>query len=297
MPPESDRGSIPATPAALPSASPRPPTPLRYVLDDVLKILRTGNSKILHGPRRIKHAYIDQFLFSGRFNSVLGLKGFSIFKAKLREVVAEVNENDCGPRLLTLDRMFEVLLDSGVFYVDKHLPEELAFLKTDERWLTAYRYIAKNFPDLSYSDFRVIVGRFKQSRGYSFYVEASDSPTLQSIGERSALFEFVVDAKAALLQMTMRDLRSLCQREGITPARSLADTADRIIEKCGDVTLTFVDNHHKARRSLVIKAQELASGEDILRLDAYLRAISKVIRDDLIGFVMARRHTTWLSEE
>ena len=100
-----------------------------YDLDDVLEILRRGQNKKLYEPRRIKASVIDHFLFSGRFNSVLGLDGFRIFKAKLKEVIARVNDDDFGPNLINLDKMFEALLDSGLYYVEKHLPEELAFLK------------------------------------------------------------------------------------------------------------------------------------------------------------------------
>lgn len=264
-----------------------------YNLDDVLEILRRGQNKKLYEPRRIKVSVIDHFLYSGRFNSVLGLDGFKIFKAKLKEVIARVNDDDFGPTLINLDKMFEALLDSGLYYVEKHLPEELDFLKTDERWLTAYRYIAKNFPDISYTDFRVIVSRFKETRGHSIYVESTDSDLLRAMAKDSKLFQVVVDVKAALIQMSLRQLRDICAKEGIGSARSLEETADRLVVKCGDRGLAYIPEEFRNRRSLIIRDEELATGDDIIHLDTYLRAISKVVREDLIAFVNSRRQNQW----
>lgn len=264
-----------------------------YDLDDVLEILRRGQNKKLYEPRRIKVSVIDHFLYSGRFNSVLGLDGFKIFKTKLKEVIARVNDDDFGPNLINLDKMFEALLDSGLYYVEKHLPEELAFLKKDERWLTAYRYIAKNFPDISYTDFRVIVNRFKDAKGHSIYVDSTDSDLLRAMAEDSKLFEVVTDVKAALMQMSLRQLRDICAKEEIGSARSLEDTADRIVAKCGESGLGYIPQEFRSRRSLIIKDDELAVGDDIIHLDTYLRAISKVVREDLIEFVNSRRQNQW----
>ncbi len=265
-----------------------------YNLDDVLEILRRGQNKKLYEPRRIKVSVIDHFLFSGRFNSVLGLEGFKLFKANLKEVIARVNDDDFGPNLINLDKMFEALLGSGLYYVENHLPEELDFLKKDERWLTAYRYIAKNFPDISYTDFRVIVNRFKDARGHSIYVDSTDSDLLRAMAEDSKLFEVVVDVKSTLMQMSLRRLRDICTTEGIGSARSREETADRIVEKCGDLGLGYIPQEFRNRRSLIIRDEELATGDDIIHLDTYLRAISKVVREDLIAFVNSRRQNQWL---
>jgi len=264
-----------------------------YDLNDVLEILRRGQNKKLYEPRRIKVSVIDHFLYSGRFNSVLGLDGFQIFKAKLKEVIARVNDDDFGPNLINLDKMFEALLDSGLYYVEKHLPPELAFLKADERWLTAYRYIARNFPEISYVEFRLIVNRFKDTMGHSFYVETGDSDLFKAIAENSKLFKIVVDIKAALMQMSMRQLRDICAKEGIAASRRLEETADRIVGKCGELALGYVPQECRSRRSLIIRDEELATGEDIIHLDTYLRAISKVVREDLIEFVNSRRQNQW----
>ena len=264
-----------------------------YDLNDVLEILRAGQNKKLYEPRRIKVSVIDHFLFSGRFNSVLGLDGFKIFKAKLKEVIARVNDDDFGPNLINLDKMFEALLDSGLYYEEKHLPEELAFLKKDERWLTAYRYIAKNFPDILYTEFSVIVNRFKDARGHSIYIDSTDSDLLRAMAEDSKLFEVVVDVKSALMQMSLRQLRDICAKEEIGSARSLEETADRIVAKGGHRGLAYIPLEFRNRRSLIIRDEEVATGDDIIPLDTYLSAISKVVREDLIEFVNSRRQNQW----
>lgn len=268
-------------------------THVSFDLDDVLAILRAGQSKKLTEPRGISASVIDHFLYSGRFNSVLGLDGFMTFKVKLKEVIARVNDDDFGPNLINLDKMFEALLDSGLYYVEEHLPEELSHIKQDIRWLTAYRYIAKHFPDISYQDFRVIVTRLKDAKGHSFYVDPADSNQLKNMAVKSDLFQVVVDAKAALLQMTLKQLREICEKEGIESARGLQETADRIVQKCRERTIEYVPADYRGRRSLIIKDLELAAGEDIIHLDTYLRVISKVIREDLIRFVNSRRKSSW----
>lgn len=268
-------------------------TEVNYDLEDVLAILRAGQNRKLAEPRQIRASVIDHFLFSERFNSVLGLDGFQIFKFKLKEIIARVNEDDFGPNLINLDKLFEALLDSGLYYNEDHLPEELAELAQDARWLTAYRYIAKNFPEITYQDFRVIVNRLKDARGHSFYVQPSDTKELVEMAQRSELFEVVADVKASLLQMNMRQLRDICEREGIASARGLAETADRIIVKCGDRAGDDIPEEYRGRRSLIIKDQELATGDDIIRLDAYLRAIARVVREDLVRFVSRCRHSRW----
>ncbi len=273
--------------------SERPALEVEYDLSDVLDILRAGGSKKVAEPRRIKPSVIDHFLFSGRFNSVLGPDGFRVFKAKLKDVIACVNDDDFGPKIINLDKLFEVLLESGVYYLEEHLPADLAFLKKDERWLTAYRYIAKNFPDITYSDFRVIVSRFKDGRGHSFYIEPNDSELLTRMTEKSDLFQVVVEVKATLLQMSMKQLRETCDIEGISPARRLVETVDRIVDQCGDRALDHVPQEFRGRKSIIIKDQELATGDDIIHLDTYLRAISKVVREDLIRFVFERRSPRW----
>lgn len=264
-----------------------------YDLNDVLDILRAAQNKKLYEPRRLRASVIDHFLYSGRFNSVLGLDGFKIFKSKLKDIIGRVNDDDFGPNLVNLDKMFEALLDSGLYYVDEHLPDGLAFFKTDDRWLTAYRYIAKNFPDISYSDFRVIVNRFKDTMGHSIYVEPTDSALFKAMAENSALFQAVVDVKAALMQMSHKQLRDVCEKEGIGSARSIGETANRIIDKCGERALAYIPEQFRARKSQIIKDQELATGNDIIRLDRYLREISKVVRQDLIQFVNQRRKSPW----
>jgi hypothetical protein len=113
------------------------------------------------------------------------------------------------------------------------------------------------------------------------------------MAQDSKLFEVVTDVKAALMQMSLRQLRDICAKEGIGSARSLEETADRIVAKCGDLGLAYIPQEFRNRRSLVISDEELATGDDIIHLDTYLRAISKIVREDLIEFVTSRRQNQW----
>jgi hypothetical protein len=262
---------------------------INFSLDDAIAILRDGDNRKLYEARRVKASNLDYFLLSGRFNSVLGLAGFNEFKARLKILIERVNAANATPQLINLDEMFEVLLSSGLYYVDEHLPAELSFLTTDDRWLTAYRYIACNFPDIGYRDFRTIVSRLKDANGHAFYVERDDSAKLRGLLTPSRLFQMVVDAKAALMQLSLRELRDICARTEIAPARSRDATVSRIVEKCGDQALAYVQLSHGTRSSLIMRDVELATGADLIQLDRYLREIAKVVREDLIAFVGKRR--------
>lgn len=272
---------------------PRPPLQVEYKLDDAIAILRAGFNTKFQETRRLRPSVLDQFLFSGRFNSVLGLDGFKGFKQQLRTVIDEVNSDDFGPKLLTLDKMADALLGSGVYYVEEYLPEELAYLKHDQRWLTAYRYIARNFPAISHADFRTLVNRFKDSRGHSVHVDPDDSELLRSMVGMTELFQETIDAKAALMGMGQAALRAICEKAGAHPGRSLEETSDRIVAAAGDRVADLIPEKYKTRRILVIKDRELATGADVIQLDEYLRAISKVVREDLIKFVDHRRFRQW----
>ena len=141
-----------------------------YDLANVVSILRYTESPRTYNARKVPTNVIGEILYCGRFNSVLGPEGFAVFKDRLRDVLKRVNDDAFGQNYINLDKMFESLLASGVYYIEEFLPEELRFLQTDKRWLTAYRYIASNFPQLSYQDFREIVRRFQETSGHSIYV-------------------------------------------------------------------------------------------------------------------------------
>lgn len=259
-----------------------------FSLDSVLELVRESPKFI--EPCKVSPALIDTFLYSGRFNSVLGLDGFATFKDRLKDVLRKVNDDEFGANYINLDKMFEALLASGVYYVEEHLPGELSFLKTDQRWLTAYRYIAKNFPDISYEDFREIVRRFQETSGYSVYFLGEDPKSLLDIAKHKELFTEVVDIKSVLLQLNQKQLREICTSVGAKASRSSEETAARIVAACGDDALKHIPEEYRTRRSVVIKDTELATGDDIIHLDSYLRSVAKVVREDLVEFIDRRRH-------
>jgi hypothetical protein len=80
-----------------------------YTLGDAIAILERAENRKLFELRRIPSSVVDHFLLSGRFNSVLGLDGFRIFKEKLKDVIGKVNENDFGSNYINLDIMFEMI--------------------------------------------------------------------------------------------------------------------------------------------------------------------------------------------
>lgn len=268
---------------------------VEFTLDSARALLK--DSEKFTEPRKVQASVIDSFLYCGRFNSVLGLDGFSTFKESLKDVLRKVNDDDFGANYINLDRMFEVLLASGVYYLEEHLPPELEFLKADSRWLTAYRYIARNFPDISYRDFREVVKRFQETDGYSVYFRKDDPESLRGIAKHVDLFAEVADVKAVLLQLNQSQLREICKASDVKASRSSEETVARLVEALGGDALRHIPEELKTRRSLVIKDLELASGDDIIHLDSYLRAVAKVVRQDLVEFIDRRRHWNLIASE
>ena len=261
-----------------------------FEIDSVIEILKQAQNKRITETKKVKPTFLDSFLFSGKFNSVLGLDGFQTFKDSLREVVKKVNADDFGENYILLDDMYQALLVSGVYYIEQYLPEELQELKKDNRWLTAYRYVAKNFPEIKIKDFKEIVRRFKDSDGHSFFIDKGDTESLKSIIEHKGLFIEEKDAKAALLQLSLKELKTICEKLNISAARSIDETVDRIINHVGESAIEYVPSQVSERRTFFIVDDELATGNDIIQLDQYLRSIAKVVRKDLSNFINSQRH-------
>lgn len=261
-----------------------------YVLDDVVEILRVGRNKKLFTLHPIRATILDDFLLSGRFNSVLGLDGFRIFKAELGDAVARLDDEPIAPA-----RIMAVLLHSGVHYVDEHRPAGIPPLAADPRRPAAYRHLARGFSHLSSADFAVLVARLKATRGRSVHIETDDSLALRGLADGSELFGDA-DIRTALLDLGHRELRAICRTRGIVATRRLEETADRILADCGDDVSAYVPAAGNGRRSLVLRDQDLATGEDVVRLEVYLREVATALCEDLRGFVGARRHAPWLLE-
>ncbi len=261
-----------------------------------VKILKDNANKKVYSSRKISVREIDNFLLSGKFNSVLGLDGFSKFKKVLKDVIAKINSNDFSSNIINLDKMFEALLGSGIYYEDEHLPEDFKNTREDHRWLTAYRYLAKNFLEMSYKDFREIIKRFEETRGYSFYIDESDNEYLKSILKKQMLFIEVQDVKADLLQLSQTELREICKVLEIQSARSMIETVERI-SLCNEEDIKkLIPAKTKKRTNLIIKDDELATGHDLINLDKYLRELSKIMREDLSGYVTERRYISFLKD-
>jgi hypothetical protein len=269
--------------------SDRPTFEVSYVLDDVVEILRTGrNNKKLLASRPLPATILEDFLFSGRFSSVLGLDGFRIFQDELHAAVVRLDERPIAPADL-----LEALLHSGVHYVDADRPRRLPAFGANPRRPTAYRHLARGFARFSWEDFAVLVGRFKETRGRATHVGPDDSPALRGLADGSDLF-VVLDDNAALHSMGRSALRAICRDGGIAPARSIEATADRIVAHYGGDVCGWLPSVGNGHRSLVLREQDLATGDDVVRLAAYLRAVATPLCKDLCAFVAARRHAPWL---
>jgi len=264
------------------------PPNVKMNLEDVLSILKNANNKKINNKKKVKLNVVDNFLYNGHFNSVLGPDGFKLFKEKLKGVITKVNKDDFVANYLNLDKTYEALLASGVYYEHEFMPDHLKYLDKDERWLTAYRYIAKNFPDINYKDFRNIVSRLKSSGGSSFYIKPTDNSFLKEILNKEDLFVICDNDSSLLIHLDYKELKLICDKNNIQAAKSSQETVERIIEANIDLS-NFIPKKYREKTYVVIKDQELANGNDLILLDKYLRDISKTIRKDFEGFIRNQR--------
>lgn len=262
-----------------------------YGLDDVLEILRAGGSRKLRGPRPLPAAVLDDFLLSGRLNSVLGLDGFRIFTARLRGTLARAHAGGDWTGA-TPAELLEALLHSGVHYADAHRPPHLPALESDARRRAAFRHLAKVFAAVPYADFATLAARGKAARGRWLHVEPGDSAALRALAGDARRCAPVDAAKAALLALAPAELHAICRARGVAPARSLDATAARLVAHCqGDVSAYAPVP--AGRRTFVLRDRDLATGDDVVRLDAYLRAVAPALGDDLRAFVAPRCRAPW----
>ncbi|MCW7471795.1 hypothetical protein [Leptospira kanakyensis] len=260
-------------------------------LERELNLLLNADRIKYSQPRKLNASKIlDLFLLSGKYNSVLGYEGYQIFKNQIKELIKNINENNFKSNLINLTDLYEIILDSGIYYNYDFIPIDFKEMKNDERWLTAYRYIAYNFPKISYGDFRKIVIRFEETKGHSFYIEPNDSTFLKSTITKSKLFKEVFDTKAKLLKFSQKDLKNICSTYNIQSARSNSETIDRLLELIPEDEIhKLLPKDKSGDQNYKIIDLELASGDDIIKLDYYIRQITKAIRDDLFTFIEERR--------
>ena len=260
-----------------------------YTFNNSLSIEKeiSQDSSVFENDKKIKLADVDELLLSGRFNSVLGSDGIKYFKNEIKGIIDSVNKNTNKDNFINLDDFFEILLRSGIYYEYNHVPEDMNYLDDDLGWLTAYRFVSKNFRDLSYKEFRTIVKDIQKSDGNTIeFDENEKGAELYGKIEKSGLFSNEVSVSSALSKLDMKELRALCTELETSSKRSKSETIDMLVDDEG-----FVDkiesklNVKENDLMFTIKDVDLVKGQDIVHLDKYLRDISKHVRNELFEFV------------
>ena len=111
-------------------------------------VIENKGTSYFQSQKRIESSAIDEFLFSGRYNSVVGPDGFKNFKDNLKTLVDAANNGISKENLINLDEFFK-LSKSGIYYEANYLSDNLE-QDYGANWLTAYRFISKNLPSVTY---------------------------------------------------------------------------------------------------------------------------------------------------
>lgn len=239
---------------------------------------------------------IDMFLYSGKYNSVLGPEGFKYFKNNLKNLASEANKGTSKENLINLDEFFEVLIHAGIYYEFDQLPDDLKNSSDDLGWLTAYRFISNNFPSMTYMEFRQVVKNLSKSKGkvLEFSPEEKNNKLYKKIIS-SEVFKESLSLIHILSTLSMDKLRDLCSTLNIQSRRSKEETINEIIAT-DNVETAIKDIKHVTNNGLIfsLKDTDLVNGNDIIKLDKYLRDISKHIRQELINFIENKQSNTFL---
>lgn len=261
------------------------PVDYEFNLDLVNVISLIKNSEYQESIKKIKLSDVDQFLYNGKYNSVLGPDGFIYFKNELKTIIDGVNKQTNKDNFINLDAFFEILLRSGLYYEYDHTPSELKSLDTVDGWLTAYRFISKNFKTITYKEFRSIVKDIQKSDGNTIEFEEKDkcSELYKKVSD-SGLFNTRVNTSSILSKYEMTKLRDLCEKFGVIPKRSKVEIISELV-KNQDLVSFLEDSSKGNELYFTINDTDLVTGLNIIHLDKYLREMSKLIRNELFDFV------------
>lgn len=263
-----------------------------YSLDREIRIVSSlKGGEYFKINRKVKVADVDELLLSGRFNSVMGPDGFKFFKSEIKKIVESVNKKSNKDNFINLDNLFEILLHSGLHYELNHLPKGLDHLDDDTGWLTAYRFISRNFKGITYKDFRTLVKAIKKTDGHTLEFDTSEqSSDLYKKISGSELFEGSVSAQSILATRNMRVLRDICNEFNVASKRSKEETISELLSK-KEVVEKIEEQFQEKATGLVftIKDYDLVKGEDIVMLDKYLRDVAKIFRSELFEFVNSKQ--------
>ncbi|MES2528689.1 MAG: hypothetical protein V4598_16515 [Bdellovibrionota bacterium] len=259
-------------------------------LRSIFEILKGDGFEPELENKRIKLSDVDHFLYSGKFNSVLGLNGFKTFKEQIKAILDDINRGTSRDNLVNLDALFDLLLHSGIYFETKHLPEYMADVEGEEGWLTAYRFVAKNFPDLTYKEFRTIVKDISKSKGDAIEFEEEEKETnLYKKIASSKLFVADSSPISILQTLVMSDIRAICTELEVQGARSKEQTIEKLLTAPGiEEHLLKKYSHKQNGLVFMIKDKDLVTGADIVSLDKYLRHLAKAVREELFSFVESK---------
>jgi hypothetical protein len=265
---------------------------IEYRLDYSLSLVSTSEKhSAVVDDKNIRVGDIDQFIFSGKLNSVLGPSGFKIFKDKLKDILNEINKGMNKENFINLDDLVEVLLKSGVYYNFTSVPEGLEYKNEELGWLTAYRFLAKNFKTIDYKFLRTLSEAIKRGNlvAIEFSKEESKTAVFELIKTNKS-FIACSDAKDVLPCLSMSELKDIAEKSGAEKKRSRDEQVIELL-KIQDIQ-KYVNNLGKDENATLIynfKNKDLIKLQDIIYLDKYLREISKCIRNDLFDFVETKK--------
>lgn len=258
---------------------------VKYDLTEVISILKLAGNKKSFESKKIKMSDLDQFLFSGRLNTVIGLKGIQNFKNEFTDVLNKVNNESFDLNHLSLNEVRQWLLSSGLYYSEKKQTFNLKPFNKNSKYLTAYRFIIKNFKDISFKDFNTIAQRLNELQGQLFYINSNDSSELKSIASTQELFEEKTDTLTYLKQLPIKQLKTICEHVKIQPARNAEETSNKIYKFIGERSLDLIPQEFLNRKNIVFKNQSLLTGQDFIDLNLFLENTAKNLKEDLVKYI------------
>lgn len=241
--------------------------------------------------RKLDKGHVDELIYSGKFNSVLGPDGIKKFRESIWNIVKKENKGEGKSNLINLSDLFELLMESGVYYESGIIEDVDSIVSEYPNVLTAYRYIVKNFENIEYKEYREITKSLQKYGGDSLSLKEIqlNSKLLKKIRE-SSLLESAGDAKSILESITLSDIRNICKEIGVSSKRSKAETIEHLLSIPKAIKQIETKFENKANSEIVsIRDIDLVRGEHIVVLDKYLRELSKHIREEVLRVINEKR--------
>ena len=118
-----------------------------YSINDEIDYLLKNNKELLYSRNRIKSSLIHNYLFTGKFNSIIGVEGLRLFKEALMEIDYSSESFEMKSNVYK-----KLIYNSGLFFEYEEASESLKKFYDEHDHRTIHRILLTKFTDMEYEN-------------------------------------------------------------------------------------------------------------------------------------------------